>query len=262
MMPALWTAGSGMRAQQMMIDTISNNLANVNTVGFKKSRVDFQDLLYQTMRGAGTPSVRGSLIPVGVQLGHGVRPAATQKVFTEGDIRPSDNPLDMVIEGDGFFRILMPDGEVAYTRDGTFKVDSEGRMVTTDGFPVEPEIVIPADAKSVTISADGTVSVLLPGQNEPQVLGQLMLTKFINPAGLESIGRNLYRSTPATGDPVDGTPGIDGFGSISQGYLEMANVQVVEEMVNMIVAQRAYEVNAKAIQASDEMLQLANNLRR
>lgn len=261
-MPALWTAGSGMRAQQLMIDVISNNLSNVNTVGFKKSRVDFQDLLYQTLRPAGTPSVQGAMIPVGVQLGHGVRPVATQKIFTEGDIRPSDNPLDLVIEGDGFFRILMPDGEIAYTRDGAFKVDAQGRLVNSDGFPLEPEIIIPSEAKSISIGADGTVSVVLPGQNEPQVIGQLQLTRFINPAGLSSTGRNLFRATAASGEPIDGTPGLDGFGTISQGYLEMSNVQVVEEMVNMIVAQRAYEINAKAIQASDEMLQVANNLRR
>lgn len=251
-----------MKAQQLMIDVISNNLANVNTVGFKKSRVDFQDLLYQTYRAAGTPAVRGLMIPTGIQLGHGVRPVATQKIFTEGDVRPSDNPLDMVIEGDGFFRILMPDGEVAYTRDGSFKVDAEGRIVTSDGFPLEPEIIIPPEATHVSVGTDGTVTVMLPGQNAPQEIGQIQLTRFINPAGLSSEGRNLLRATPASGEPIDGTPGLDGFGTIAQGYLEMSNVQVVEEMVNMIVAQRAYEVNAKAIQASDEMLQLANNLRR
>jgi flagellar basal-body rod protein FlgG len=259
---ALFTAGSGMVAQQLNIDTIANNLANVNTSGFKKSRVDFQDLLYQTMKAAGSQVVQGSQVPTGIQVGQGVRPVATQKMFTQGTFQPSQNPLDLVIEGDGFFQVLMPDGSTAYTRDGAFKRDGQGRVVNSDGFATEPEILIPGEAQEVSIGADGTVSVLLAGENAPQTIGQLQITRFVNPAGLQSAGRNLLRTTAASGDPIVGVPGQTGFGTISQGYLEMSNVQVVEEMVNMIVAQRAYEVNSKAVQASDDMLQVANNLKR
>ncbi|MBE3583197.1 MAG: flagellar basal-body rod protein FlgG [Limnochordaceae bacterium] len=262
MMRSLWTAGSGMIAQQFNIDTIANNLANVNTVGFKRSRVDFQDLLYQTVRFAGSPVTAGTQIPTGLQVGHGVRPVSTQKIFTTGTFKQTDNPLDLMIEGDGFFQVLMPDGQLAYTRDGAFKIDGQGRLVTSDGFVVQPEITIPPDAVSVNVGTDGTVSVLTSGNNQPQNLGQLQLARFINPAGLRSMGRNLFAATAASGAPMTGAAGLDGLGSIAQGYLEMSNVQVVEEMVNMILAQRAYEVNSKAIQASDEMLQTANNLRR
>lgn len=262
MMRSLWTAGSGMIAQQFNIDTIANNLANVNTVGFKRSRVDFQDLLYQTVRFAGSPVTAGTQIPTGLQVGHGVRPVSTQKIFTTGTFKQTDNPLDLMIEGDGFFQVLMPDGQLAYTRDGAFKIDGQGRLVTSDGFVVQPEITIPSDAVSVNVGTDGTVSVLTSGNNQPQNLGQLQLARFINPAGLRSMGRNLFAATAASGAPMTGAAGLDGLGSIAQGYLEMSNVQVVEEMVNMILAQRAYEVNSKAIQASDEMLQTANNLRR
>lgn len=262
MMRSMYTAASGMKAQQFNIDTIANNLANVNTAGFKKSRVDFQDLLYQTVRHAGTPVTDGAQIPTGIQLGHGVRPVATQKIFTQGTFQQTDNPLDLVIESDGFFQILLPSGEIAYTRDGAFKTDSEGRIVTSDGFFLEPEIIIPEDASDITVGSDGTVSVTIPGNPEPQMVGQIELAKFVNPAGLHSAGRNLYLATAASGAPVIGTPGLDGFGMIAQGFLEMSNVEVVEEMVNMITSQRAYETNSKAIQASDDMLQTANNLRR
>lgn len=262
MMRSLWTAASGMQAQQFNIDTISNNLANVNTTGFKKSRVDFQDLLYQTVRFAGTPITQGAQIPTGIEIGHGVRPVATQKMFTTGTFKQTDNPLDIAIEGDGFFQILMPDGMIAYTRDGAFKTDGEGRIVTSDGFTLEPEIIVPEDAVEVTIGADGTVAVMLTGDSEPQNIGMIEVARFINPAGLSSFGRNLYQETAASGPAIIGTPGLDGFGVVAQGYLEMSNVQVVEEMVNMIISQRAYESNSKAIQASDEMLQTANNLRR
>lgn len=251
-----------MVAQQLNIDTIANNLANVNTSGFKKSRVDFQDLLYQTMKAAGSQVVQGSQVPTGIQVGQGVRPVATQKIFNQGTFQPSQNPLDLVIEGDGFFQVLMPDGSTAYTRDGAFKRDGQGRMVNSDGFATEPEILIPGEAQEVSIGADGSVSVLLAGENAPQMVGQLQIARFVNPAGLQSAGRNLLRTTAASGDPIVGVPGQTGFGTISQGYLEMSNVQVVEEMVNMIVAQRAYEINSKAIQASDDMLQQANNLKR
>ncbi|HHV55617.1 MAG TPA: flagellar basal-body rod protein FlgG [Firmicutes bacterium] len=262
MMRSLWTAASGMIAQQFNIDSIANNLANVNTVGFKRSRVDFQDLLYQTVRYAGSPVSAGAQLPTGIQVGHGVRPVSTERIFTTGTFKQTDNPLDLLIEGDGFFQVLLPDGTTAYTRDGAFKIDGQGRLVTSDGFTLQPEITIPADAVSINVGTDGTVTVLVSGSNQPQNLGQIRLARFINPAGLRSLGRNLFAATAASGAPQEGTPGLDGLGNIAQGYLEMSNVQVVEEMVNMILAQRAYEVNSRAIQASDEMLQTANNLRR
>lgn len=262
MMRSLWSAASGMTAQQFSIDTIANNLANVNTTGFKKSRVDFQDLLYQSVRYAGTPVSAGAQIPTGIQLGHGVRPVATQKMFSQGTFMQTNNPLDVVIEGDGFFQVLLPDGTIAYTRDGAFKKDGDGRIVTSDGYPLEPEILIPEDAVSINIGSDGTVSVLQAGSDQPEFVENIELVRFINPAGLRSRGGNLFTATVASGEPSVGTPGLYGFGSLAQGYLEMSNVQVVEEMVNMIVAQRAYETNSKAIQASDDMLQTANNLRR
>lgn len=262
MMRSLWTAGSGMQAQQLNMDTISNNLANVNTTGFKKSRVDFQDLLYQTMRSAGASDGQGAQIPTGLQIGLGVRPVATQKIFTPGQFSSTGNSLDLAIEGEGFFQVLMPDGTIAYSRDGSFKRDGDGRIVTSDGYPLEPELIIPEDAEDISIGPDGTVSVKLPNQNESQNIGQIELVRFVNPAGLSSIGRNLLKPTAASGDAITDTPGLSGVGTIAQGILEMSNVQVVEEMVNMIVAQRAYEINSKAIQASDEMLQTANALRR
>lgn len=251
-----------MAGQQFNIDTIANNLSNVNTTGFKKSRADFQDLLYQSLRSAGTPVTAGAQIPTGIQIGHGVRTVATQKIFSQGTFKQTDNPLDLVIEGDGFFQVLLPDGTVAYTRDGAFKRDATGRIVTSDGFFLEPEIIIPEDALQIAIGADGTVAVMLAGESEPEIIGQIELARFVNPAGLQSAGRNLYLASGASGPPLVGVPGLDGFGSITQGFLEMSNVQVVEEMVAMITSQRAYEVNSRAIQASDEMLQTANNLRR
>ena len=261
MMRALWTAASGMIGQQFKIDTTANNLANVNTTGFKKSRVDFQDLLYQTDKHAGTPVTAGSQVPTGIQVGHGVRTVATQKLFTQGTYQQTDNDYDL-IEGDGFFQVLLPDGGIRYTRDGAFKLDSDGRIVTSDGFPLEPEIRIDRDAREVSIGSDGTVSVMRPGDDRPQEIGRIELARFINPAGLKSAGSNLFEATAASGEPIIGIPGLDGFGDLAQGFLEMSNVQVVEEMVSMIVAQRAYETNSKAIQAADEMLQTANNLRR
>ncbi|NLJ79625.1 MAG: flagellar basal-body rod protein FlgG [Firmicutes bacterium] len=262
MMRSLWTAASGMVAQQTNIDIISNNLANVNTTGFKKSRADFQDLLYQTIKFAGTPSTAGAQVPTGIQIGHGARPVATQRIFSQGMYQQTDNPLDVVIEGDGFFQVLLPDGGIRYTRDGAFKLDAEGRITTSDGFPIEPEIIIPPNAVDLSIGSDGTVTVMYPGNNEPDEVGYLEIVRFVNSAGLKSEGRNLYTGTAASGTPMIGTPGLDGFGTLSQNFLEMSNVQVVEEMVNMIVSQRAYETNSKAIQASDDMLQAANNLRR
>jgi len=262
MMRSLHTAATGMIAQQFKMDTIANNLANVNTTAFKKSRADFQDLLYQSLRFAGSPVTAGAQIPTGIQIGHGVRTVATQKLFTPGNLEQTDNPLDLVIEGDGFFQILLPDGTIAYTRDGSFKKDGNGRIVTSDGFFLEPEIIIPEDAVEVAVGADGTVSVKLAGDSDFQEIGQIELARFINPAGLHSVGGNLYLATEASGPPIVGIAGLDGLGNLRQGFLEMSNVQVVEEMVNMITSQRAYEVNSRAIQASDEMLQTANNLRR
>lgn len=262
MIRSLWTAASGMQAQSLNIDVISNNLANVNTTGFKRSRADFQDLLYETLRNAGTSAADGSEVPTGVQIGHGTRPVAVQKVFLQGDYQQTQNELDMAIEGNGFFQIVQPNGEIGYTRDGAFKMDSEGRIVTSDGFLLEPEITIPTDAISLAIGIDGTVSVLQAGQSQPTELGTITLARFVNPAGLHAIGRNLFVPTSASGDAITGTAGQGSFGTISQGFLEMSNVSVVDEMVKMISAQRAYEINSKSIQAADEMLQMANNVKR
>jgi flagellar basal-body rod protein FlgG len=254
MFRALATAATGMEAQQTQIDLIANNLANVNTTGFKKSRADFQDLLYQTMRAAGATTKQGNEVPVGLQVGLGVRPVSTQKMFSTGDMKQTDNPLDLAIEGNGFFQVVQPGGTIAYTRAGSFKTDSQGRLVTSDGFQIEPAITVPPDAVSVTILADGTVSATQAGQTAPVELGQIQLANFANPAGLENIGRNLMVPTQASGQAVVGTPGTLGMGTLSQGFLEMSNVKVVEEMIDLIAGQRAYEVNARVIQAADEML--------
>lgn len=257
MMRALWTAGSGMRGQQLNIDVIAHNLANVNTTAFKKSRVEYQDLIYETLPGTG-PGVSGR--PVGIQVGHGVRPAAIQRLISPGSLEETGNPLDLALEGSGFFEVLLPNGSSAYTRDGSFKLDADGYLVTSDGYLLLPEVVIPPGAREINIGPDGMVSYELDGEREEG--DQLTLVTFSNPAGLEAMGRNLYRDTGAAGVLETGLiPGED-CGTLSPGYLELSNVQVVEEMVNMIVAQRAYETSAKAIQASDEMLALANNLRR
>ncbi|MCS6924384.1 MAG: flagellar basal-body rod protein FlgG [Candidatus Binatia bacterium] len=259
-MRALWTAATGMHAQQLTLDVIANNLANVQTAGFKRSRVDFQDLVYESAPVPGTASAQGREIPSGFQIGHGARAVATQRLFIGGDLQQTGNPLDLAIEGDGFFQVVQPSGDIAYTRAGTFKKDSQGRLVTTEGFPVEPEITIPADALSVTIGMDGTVSVTQPGVAQPQEIGTIELARFVNPAGLQSIGRNLFLPTQASGDPTPGTPGQEGLGTLLQGFVEMSNVNVVEEMVNLIVGQRAYEINSRAIRTADEMMQTANNL--
>ncbi|CUH95505.1 Flagellar basal-body rod protein FlgG [Propionispora sp. 2/2-37] len=261
MMRALWTAGTGMIAQQTNIDNISNNLANVSTTGFKKSRIDFQDLMYQTVRQAGATSGADTQLPTGLQVGLGVREAAIQKVYTTGNLQSTGNDLDMALRGDGFFQITMPDGTLAYTRDGSFKKDNQGRLVTSEGYLVEPQITIPEGSTDLAVAADGTVTVT-NADGDIEDLGQLEIAQFINAAGLESIGGNLLKETEASGDPVVVVPGEEGSGTILQKYVEMSNVQVVEEMVNMIVAQRAYEVNSKAVTTSDEMLETANNLKR
>jgi len=251
-----------MQAQQLNLDAIANNLANVNTTGFKRVRVDFQDLMYQTFLPAGAPVAQGATIPTGIQVGHGSRPVATQRIFSQGDFQQTENPLDLVVEGDGFFQVLRPDGSTGYTRSGAFKRDGTGRVVTSDGFVLQPALVIPPDASNITISAEGTVSVNLAGATTPQQIGTVQLTRFANPAGLSSAGRNIFLTTPASGDPVTGNPGEQGMGTLTQGFLELANVKVVEEMVGMITSQRAYEANSKAIQTADDMLQISNNLRR
>ena len=262
MIRALYTSSSGMQAQQVNLDAIANNLANVNTAGFKRSRADFQDLLYRTFRSPGTVGAQGITIPTGIQVGHGTRLVATQQIFSQGDFQETDNPLDLVIEDTGFFQILRPDGTTAYTRSGAFKKDGTGRLVTSDGFLLQPAITIPNDATSVTVGTDGTVSVTIPNQTNAQQIGSIQLARFINPGGLLSIGRSLFVPTSASGDPIVANPGIDGMGTVAQGFLEMSNVKVVEEMVNMITSQRAYEANSKAIQTADEMLSIANNMRR
>ncbi|MBP2659598.1 MAG: flagellar basal-body rod protein FlgG [Firmicutes bacterium] len=262
MMRSLWTAASGMVAQQANIDVVSNNLANVNTTGFKKSRSDFEDLMYQTMRQSGTATGADTQLPTGIQLGSGVRQVATQKIYTEGSFQSTGNELDMAIEGDGFFQVTMSDGTINYTRDGAFKRDEQGRMVTSEGYPLEPAITIPEGSSNIAVSSDGRVSATLAGQTAAQELGQIQLVKFVNPAGLDSVGHNLLKETAASGTPVASDPGVDGTGTVMQKYLEMSNVQIVDEMVNMIVAQRAYEINSKAITTSDEMLEQAANLKR
>ena len=251
-----------MEAQQINMDVTANNLANVNTTGFKKSRADFQDLLYQTIRVAGSTQAQGIQVPTGIQIGLGTRLAAVQKIFTQGDFHATGNALDMVIEGDGFFQVILPSGELAYTRDGSFKKDGQGNLVTSDGYLVQPEISMPAEAREISIGKDGTVSALLAGQSAPEELGQIQLVKFLNPAGLESLGGNLFAETAASGAAETGTPGQIGLGTLSSGSVEMSNVKVVEEMINLIVAQRAYEVNSKSIQTADEMLSMANTIRR
>lgn len=264
MMRSLWTAASGMAAQQSNMDVIANNLANVNTSGHKKHRAEFQDLMYQTLRQPGAPTSGDTRLPTGLQMGHGVFLAATNTIHTQGNFQSTDNPTDMMIEGDGYFQITLPDGTIAYTRDGSFKLDETRRIVTSEGYPLEPEITIPEDAPSdtITISSDGRVSALPAGEQESEELGQIELSRFVNPAGLSSIGKNLYLETAASGAPINNEPGTDGTGTIMQRGLEMSNVQMVEEMVNMIVAQRAYETNSKAITTSDSMLETANGIKR
>jgi flagellar basal-body rod protein FlgG len=258
----MWIAATGMGCQQLNLDVISNNLANVNTVGYKKSRADFEELLYQEVRLPGAASSPDTQLPTGLHVGLGVRPAATQKIFSAGNMEQTGNPLDLGIEGDGFFKILLPNGDNGYTRNGAFKIDRDGRLVTPTGYPLDPEITIPEDTRSVTISSDGIVSVTQGDSEVPTEVGSIELAKFINPGGMRPIGQNLFVATEASGDEISGVPGEDGIGLVSQGFLEMSNVNVVEEMVKMIISQRAYEMNSKAIQSADEMIQTVNNLRR
>ncbi|EHM09775.1 flagellar basal-body rod protein FlgG [Thermanaerovibrio velox DSM 12556] len=262
MIRSLWSGATGMIAQQTNLDVVSHNLANVNTSGFKKLRADFQDLMYQIDREPGAPVEPASMIPKGIQVGLGSRVAGTSRIMGQGNMQVTGNPTDVAIEGDGFFQVTMPDGTVAYTRDGSWRIDGNGQIVTADGYLLEPAVTVPNNAKEIIISPTGQVSVLLPGDPNPQEIGQIQLARFVNPGGLKALGKNLFIETPASGAPIVGNPGEEGLGNTIQRTLEMANVQVVEEMVNMIVAQRAYEANSKTISTADELLRIANNLRR
>ncbi len=255
MIRSLWIAKTGMEAQQTQMDVISNNLANVSTNGFKRSRAVFEDLIYQNLRQPGAQSSQQTQIPSGFQLGTGVRPIATERLHTQGNLQQTSNQLDVAIQGAGFFQILQPDGTTAYTRDGSFQTDSQGQIVTSNGFVVQPAITIPANATSVTIGQDGVVTITQPGASTPVQVGSMQLATFINPAGLESLGQNMYVETASSGTPSTNVPGTNGTGTVSQGYVETSNVNVVEELVNMIQSQRAYEINSKAITVSDQMLQ-------
>lgn len=254
MIRALFTAATGMEAQQLTIDVIANNLANVGTTGFKKSRADFQDLLYQTLREPGSLATGTTQVSTGIQVGLGVKPAAVQRIHLQGDFTQTTNPLDVAIEGDGMFQVTLPGGETAYTRAGAFKLDSTGSLVTSEGDALTPQITVPQGAKSIAIGSDGTVSVTLPGQSAASSVGQIQTVRFANPAGLRAEGRNLFRETETSGTPQLGTPGQDGLGQLAQGFLESSNVSVVEELVAMITGQRAYEINSRAVAAADEML--------
>ncbi|HNZ27020.1 MAG TPA: flagellar basal-body rod protein FlgG [Spirochaetota bacterium] len=264
MVRSLWTAASGMIGQQFNIDTISHNLSNVNTTGYKKTRAEFEDLLYQNLRMAGTPSTSISNYPTGIHVGLGVKTASTQKMFFQGSLQNSNNPKDLAIEGEGFFKVQMYDGTYSYTRDGAWKIDSNGQMVNHNGYFMEPNIIFPEGFlhESIAISKDGLVTCKTGESDEIIEVGRINLYRFVNPAGLTNIGENLYKASEASGEEIEGIPAFEGMGKLHQGFIEMSNVQVVEEMVNMIVAQRAYDLNSKAIQTSDAMLNTAVNLKR
>lgn len=255
MIRSLWISKTGLDAQQTQMDVIANNLANVSSNGFKRSRAVFEDLLYQTIRQPGAQSSQQTQLPSGLQLGTGVRPVATEKIHTQGNLQQTGNEKDVAIQGKGFFQVLMPDGSTAYTRDGAFQVDSQGQLVTSSGFPVQPAITIPQDAETLTIGRDGTISVLIAGETAPTQVGSMQLATFINNAGLQAKGENLFVETTASGTANTNAPGQNGAGFLTQGYVETSNVNVVEELVNMIQTQRAYEINSKAITTSDQMLQ-------
>ncbi|MCI7247555.1 MAG: flagellar basal-body rod protein FlgG [Campylobacter sp.] len=262
MVRSLFTAATGMIAQQTQVDVTSHNIANVNTMGYKKNRAEFADLMYQVMSYAGTPTSTTTTHPTGIEVGLGVRPQAITKIHSQGYFKETGNNLDMVIAGNGFFQVQMPDGTTAYTRNGAWKLDSDGNIVNDDGLQLVPNITIPADATQIAIGIDGTVSVLQPGAQEMQQVGQIEIVNFINPAGLHSSGDNLFLETGASGAPIIGIAGQDGLGQIKQGFVEMSNVQLVEEMTELITGQRAYEANSKAITTSDAMLQTTNELKR
>ena len=258
MEPALWVAKSGLEAQDQTIATIANNLANVNTTGFKKGRAIFEDLIYQNLRQAGAQSTANSQIPTGINMGTGVHLVATEKLFAQGGNQQTQNAFDVAIQGQGFMTVIMPDGTLAYTRDGNLKLNNSGQIVTSNGYLLQPTLTIPAETENVTIGNDGTVSVTVAGNSAPSVLGNIQLTNFINTAGLQPIGQNLFVETQASGNPLTDNPGNSGLGTLLQGNLEASNVNVVEELVNMIQAQRSYEITAKSIQTVDSMLQYLN----
>ena len=261
MVRALYSAASGMAAQQLNVDTIANNLANANTNGFKARRTQFQDLLYQNFIQPGAAASSQTTIPNGLQVGLGTRAVANEVIFSQGNFTETDNPLNVVIQGNGFFQVRQPSGQIAYTRDGSFQLDRDGNIVTAGGNPIEPQITIPQQAQSITIAADGTVSYTQPGQTASQTAGQIQLANFPNVGGLNSLGNNLFTPTDASGDPTVGNPGgQEGLGTLMQGYVEGSNVSVVEEFINMIVAQRAYDANSKVVKAADEMYQQVNNI--
>ena len=261
MIRALYSAASGMAAQQMNVDNIANNLANANTSGFKMRRTQFQDLLYQSYVQPGAAAAAQTVVPSGLQVGLGTRPASNEIIFSEGNFQQTDNPLDLVIQGKGFFQVLLPSGQLAYTRDGGFQLDRNGNLVTSSGNMVQPQITVPSQAQNITIASDGTVTYNQPGQSASQVAGQIQLALFPNPGGLNSIGQNMFQPTDASGDAVVANPGgQEGLGTLMQGYTEGSNVSVVEEFINMIVSQRAYEANSKVVKAADEMYQQVNNV--
>lgn len=260
MINSLWISKTGMEAQQTQLDVISNNLANVSTNGFKRANAVFEDLMYQNLRQVGANSSEQSQLPTGLQIGLGVRTVATSRSFAQGSLQQSGNTLDVAIKGNGFFQVTQPDGTLAYTRDGSFQVDSQGRLVTSSGLPIANGVTVPPNAQSVTVSQDGSVSVALPGNPTPQQIGTIALANFVNPAGLEPRGQNLYTETAASGQPQGGTAGTNGLGSLMQGYVETSNVNVVQELVSMIQTQRAYEMNSKAVETSDQMLQKLGQL--
>ena len=259
MTSALWNSKTGLDAQQMRMTVISNNLANANTTGFKRDRAVFEDLIYQNIRQPGAQSSQDTQLPTGLQLGTGVRVVATEKLFTQGNVTQTDAPLDVAIQGRGFFEIQLPDGTTAYTRDGSFTLDSQGQIVNSSGYPLQPAITIPPNVLSITIGVDGTVSTLTSGATAPTQVGNIQLVDFVNETGLQPRGENLYLETASSGSPTPGTPGQNGLGTIIQGSLETSNVNVVEELVNMIETQRTYEVNSRAIETADSMLQYVNN---
>ena len=260
MMNSLWIAKTGMTAQQTQLDVISHNLANVSTTGFKRNNAVFEDLVYQNLRQVGAQTDEQNQLPTGLHLGLGVNVVATSRKFTQGSLQQTDNNLDVAIDGKGFLEISMPDGTTAYTRDGSFKLDSQGRVVTSNGLPVAPGLTVPPDTKAISIAQDGTVSVTVAGNAAPQQIGQLTMSSFINPAGLEPVGQNLFRESAASGTPQQGQPGTNGLGLIKQGFLENSNVNVVEELITMIQTQRAYDLNSKAVQTSDQMLSRLSQL--
>lgn len=259
MITALWSAKTGLDAQQTKMSVISNNLANASTVGFKKDRAVFEDLMYQNVRQAGAQSSEETTLPSGLNIGTGVRVVATEKLVSQGNMQNTENPLDLAIQGRGYFEILMPDGSSAYTRNGEFQVNAEGQVVTANGYQLQPGLTVPANVRNITIGIDGTVSVLAAGNDAPEELGQIQTVDFVNPTGLQPLGGNLFGESAASGAPQAGTPSQDGFGQLMQGALETSNVNVVEELVNMIETQRAYEINSKAISSTDDMLAYANN---